>query len=1204
MGRRLWGFILLSMLVAGAEAFAAECAHYMASEQTTQVAPTQEVDPLQAQLHADRERASALILQYHLLLGFDADPFLDPTRNANPDETAQLFERLGMRIDGPRREPSPMLKINEQWMRSYVEKATYDEELVNFILEDSDRHLVDSPLPMEELQGNLLALQFVVYYIDRYRAPDLPEVDRDGEREKKQERQEEEDQDDDGDEEELDEDPDYPDLPEDYDPHTKETEQKGKKKRKQRIVAEVDVVTWYFSFSFMHDIVRGEAPAFRKMAFLSALPNPGPHRDGGQTLRIFPGKRTEVIPYIPSGFKPLQPRDPRARLTRRPYGNYSLKLDEELASVEMAIVPDTNIRLSPMDLQALSRPIGFGVDEWPDEVRKKILNQFAPGDGRTRPLDVAKAIEQHIAKGYLYSVGPRDPKDPIDALKDGAFQCDVAAYIMIALLRDVYGIPSRVVGGFRSLQRRSGVEGKSYVIVPSEAHAWIEVFHSGEWHRFDPTPETKDKKTKDKMEEQEFVLRPAPEVKPEDEDQDSDQPGSGQGQGEGKGKGSELDEIFDQVKKDTKNRVEKIQKEKPEEAGEGEGEGEGPDAAAQHAALEELLNQLDTGSLSLENKDHINPLLGRAIRARLSIALEPGRRGGETLSDIMILAKQFQRRMRSGILNELIEEAKLAHRSDHPGLEGWIQEILSKASRAKINDTYHAILSVVKALEIYTKTLDESEKQYAPLQVISRLRQVLKLLEPLGHANAQDISLVDELIRPLASVARVALNKKHDLSTVGANEETYRIAKLLKSNDFKDWRLLSALAPMTDFILNSTPRPEYAPLMTWHRDRRRVVGRELMPVERMSEMRKALRGQPDQSLIQNFLDGTLFFPTRRQRVWVPNGTGQDEAERITILLYDTSGSMGGDPARFLAALIAAFVDQALSDMSPSGKHRHRMVIVPFDDGVGAPVHVTNLADAVDLVLNYQARFKNTSGGTDIQKALLAAFAIIADAQERTGEPLAAANIILKTDGQATLDLPQLREARGAIDRNTPIQTMFVAVNQTSDELARFAMDSESFGSERGFYREFSSETISKILQAADNIDLGRGYSYFSEEGGENFPPQAERVLTQALHESREFLSHMFHRRSVPSREEQVRSLEPIPFPKVKELERAIERHIDQVRQAMETNTFSSPPIRTRVTHDLIRNFERVMGIDFRSLTQNELEKLRHLAKWTNGYDTK
>src|SRR5262249_50102751 len=161
---------------------------------------------------------------------------------------------------------------------------------------------------------------------------------------------------------------------------------------------------------------------------------------------------------------------------------------------------------------------------------------------------------------------------------------------------------------------------------------------------------------------------------------------------------------------------------------------------------------------------------------------------------------------------------------------------------------------------------------------------------------------------------------------VGLNAPTLEAAKALQARRLSDLRLLAELNSVTDFILNSTPHPETIDIKTWMAQPGRR-GRDILPLQRFSDLPHAILGEPGRSLEENLQRGTVSVRARRRRVPLPAGRGRDEAERITIVGYDTSGSMSGEPAEFQAALIGSFTAKALSDVSPSGRYRHRVILV-------------------------------------------------------------------------------------------------------------------------------------------------------------------------------------------------------------------------------------------------------------------------------------
>ena len=326
------------------------------------------------------------------------------------------------------------------------------------------------------------------------------------------------------------------------------------------------------------------------------------------------------------------------------------------------------------------------------------------------------------------------------------------------------------------------------------------------------------------------------------------------------------------------------------------------------------------------------------------------------------------------------------------------------------------------------------------------------------------------------------------------------------------------------------------------------------------------------------------------------GYGKEEAERITIVLYDTSGSMSGEPGRFQAGLISAFTGTALSDVTSKGRHRHKLVLVPFDEQPGTPVPVTNTAEALNVIRDYSNKLKNTGGGTDIQKALIQAMSLIADAEKRSGEPLAAANIVLMTDGQAQINAEELFQARKAIDRQTPLQTMFIAINETNQELMNFAMDSQSMGVERGFYREFTGGHISDILKEADHLNLKGRNDFYTEKSFREIPREIHELLDKSLRLASDFSDEVYYGSRYLSAREHLENLEKIKWRNERESDRPLEKWLLKVRQLAQNKVFRDKKLLERVVDDLVTHFEQLTGVQMDSLSDFEQEQLRHLVR--------
>lgn len=527
-------------------------------------------DPFQQKILEREETVRALMGQYSHHLA----PYSDPFALAWTSEIGEMiFKRLSIRYQKGKWEDSPLAIINLKIKQLHTD-FFYDDKLIQGLIDDATAWLGKSGVERADLQSNLLALKYVTEYLRRFRDPETV-VDRDGETpetpekpEKKEKRGKKPSQD------EQDQAPEYPELPDEYRPHTKDTEGQGGGKQKKHRIAEANFKTAYFAQRYYSEIVRGAKTPFKKSVLPTVPPSPPKHQhvDKNMVVRTFGKRRVDL--FIPPLHRPLQPSDPRALITRSETGGYVLELKDNLPEIQIPMVDDDGIVMQPHVRELYTRPVGFEKTDWPDGVRIDLLQKYSEDDAKSDPLKVARAVANHLATQYLYSVGPRPESDPIDALKAGAFQCDMAAYTMIGILRDVYGIPSRVVGGFRAKQSKAEKNGKSYLIVPGEAHVWIEVFHDGKWHLFDPTPVKKDKKSEDSGEDPYSDIVPDDQPQPE-ESENSGTPGEGSG-GESPDKSGEKNDHADRLAKDTENRLknaevqekksqEKLSEEKPPE---------------------------------------------------------------------------------------------------------------------------------------------------------------------------------------------------------------------------------------------------------------------------------------------------------------------------------------------------------------------------------------------------------------------------------------------------------------------------------------------------------------------------------------------------------------------------------------------------------------------------------------------------------------
>ena len=838
-------------------------------------------------------------------------PFHDPFLMAwTPEKGADIFHRLSLRSKDDQWINSSLAVINQELKNTQANDQSYNEELVQWVIDDALYWLKPPQTNQTDLQSNLLALKYATEYLRRFKTTEVI-VDLNGTKtniEKENTKENEEPP------EEarlrLPSPPGYQNLPKEVRPFTKDLKNRDSGEQQKYRIAEVNLKTPFFSQRYYANIARSASHPFQETILPITFPQPSQSKSTGTELIVRTFSKKKVDLFLPPGFTPLQPTDPRASITHSETDSYTLELKEDLPEVHIPLTPSKSIAMMPHLKEIYTRPVGFKYEEWPDQIQANILRRFSKEDAKSQPLKVAQAIANHISSEYLYTMGPRKELDPIQALKSGAFQCDMAAYSMIALLRDVYEIPSRVAGGFRAKRYQEGEDRKSYLIVPGDAHVWVEVFYEGKWHLFDPTPTKKDKKDKkdEKGGKNEYSDNPLETTPPKLEQEQIDKESNSLSQ-KNDNTNTNYQKKLDENTQKRINEIKALNKLNPID------KKIDPDSQSKQLTSEDLADLLEIGSLELKPKPNENPLTKRALRVLLQMILNPTQGGAETQSQLNQI-NSLIRRTNSQSVQLLYQKALNAHNEDHPGLKNWMNKFVRTIRGEDLNKTYQELHKIRLALEIHSKVLDHGGPIPLPIDLLAILTYAQEKMRELALPDSQDMGLVQDLVKSLPSIARQLLKQLYDFSRVGPNRPTRTIAKKLRDGELNDLRLMSALSPISDFILNSTPRPESIEVKGWQRDPKRPRGQDWLPLQRFTDMTRALLGQPAKSIEANIREGTAHIPIRRQRTRIPMGYGKDEAERITIVLYDISPSMGGNPRKFQAGLIAAFTGKALSDISP------------------------------------------------------------------------------------------------------------------------------------------------------------------------------------------------------------------------------------------------------------------------------------------------
>lgn len=1092
-------------------------------------------------------------------------------------------------------------QLNLEIRNTHTQKdLKFDKKLLELLLEDAERVIADEKASRVGLYDVAYGLRRAEEYVSRFiiYPQQKQEESKDKSEDKKDKEKKKEDKDQEkkqlqeeggGGESNKDQKPESTKQQDAYKPHTKEMNQ-GKNKNKKFLWAVFYGESSYFKDHNFNIIDRhSQTPFIRANIPQYNTEVSSGHGDTKISYNTYGEKR--LLLSLPHLYRPLQPQDGHSKITQDASGSYFLETNYE--KVEIPLVKIGSEQMNPETREFFSRPVGFKESEWPENIQAVMKSLKQKNASQS---EITKTLTDYIKTNYKYIEQTTPETDPIAALKTKGFQCDMAAYILVSILRDMFHIPSRAVGGFRAHSINEG--GKKITKLlhsgPSDSsrHAWVEVLLSNDqWTTFDPTPiekEKKDNKDPEKSEEQDSEESQSQESQDQQDQQNKKQVKPSDKDKKSTEKQKSEVERKKEIEKKSKEALEKATKEKTE-------------VNNDQKTLEDLQKELKTGSLSLrQDQKNKNPLIDRLRRIVLRYILSPTK-------SKMVSRKTYEG-AKAGIFNTPdIQALKddilkiLDHRTTDYVYDD-ITKLVYTSKTQEVNKTYFDLLYLLKQFELFTKTLDLGGGIKPPTEVVFNLKRALEIISKLNMAGSQEMAAVREFYNKLPNVTRSAIREKYNLAQVGPNAPTKAIASDLKSGKLSEFQLLALLRPYTDFIFDAEPVVDTGQIKSQEIDMRYPRGRDMVQVKNPLDIYRqdVINLKPLQSPFISFMTGDLYIFRKKKLITVPVKYGSvDEMERVTILQYDTSGSMQGDPELFQAALLAAFTDNAASDVTASGKPRHKIVLMGFDDKVHTTMLVRDQKEAREVIMNFTKKLGNSGGGTHIEGAILEGLAQIAEAQNKSSEPLKKANIIVFTDGEASVDFAAIESARRAIDTRTKIDIMFVAINGSNPELIKIAHASEKHGMNKGYYIEFDAERISEFISDSEKIHLpDKEESFFTQDTVEKLPSEFFRYLENTQVKLYDYNSHV----ETNSR--------PADFKKIHgEIEEvARENHsnekdlvqteiVKRVREVLYHNpAFLDKDLRESVISDLIQNYQTLTGQDLSRLGSGEATSLMHLIE--------
>ena len=102
-----------------------------------------------------------------------------------------------------------------------------------------------------------------------------------------------------------------------------------------------------FAQRYFSEIVRSASHPFQEAVLPTILGSPAKFQQMPKELIVRTFGKKHVDLFLPPLFKPLQPSDPRARISRSETGGYVLELAEELNEIQIPLTEDENIAMMP-----------------------------------------------------------------------------------------------------------------------------------------------------------------------------------------------------------------------------------------------------------------------------------------------------------------------------------------------------------------------------------------------------------------------------------------------------------------------------------------------------------------------------------------------------------------------------------------------------------------------------------------------------------------------------------------------------------------------------------------------------------------------------------------------------------------------------------------------------------------------------------------
>lgn len=216
-----------------------------------------------------------------------------------------------------------------------------------------------------------------------------------------------------------------------------------------------------------------------------------------------------------------------------------------------------------------------------------------------------------------------------------------------------------------------------------------------------------------------------------------------------------------------------------------------------------------------------------------------------------------------------------------------------------------------------------------------------------------------------------------------------------------------------------------------------------------------------------------------------------------VYVLDGSGSMLGARARVRDALLLAELSTLIARLKAPGEIRCTLFFRYFDEELGAVTRVDSVSGARAAIRQVVSTVR--SGGTDIEKALLASLEQVEVARELDPE-LSRAQIVLVTDGESSVDEAKIVQARAVLE-GLPIGVSVIALGQENEALRELVARQRAAG-ERAFYHYLDDARIEELVRG----DFAEGALHLPEVA----PRAPELVARELAVEVGELVDELVH----------------------------------------------------------------------------------------------